>query len=282
MDEKELEVKINVEELDVSEEKVEEEPKAEEVDESKEKEEVSEEVKVEQTEEEQTEEPTSEVEENVEEQKEENPLKEAIMLLANASKEDIESLDDEAKEALAKLQSEQDLRNIEAKLSFISKAIDAFQNTIVRSLDDNEEFRTLSKFTLQKNVTLLEDQVKLNQFNRILRPLSALYSNYEFMLDAPIDEKKTRSNIEGILEEVEALLEEYGAEKIEAKVGEPFNPLLYKIAKKVETNDQNLDKTVAAVKSCGWKKDRIVFVPARADMYVYTEQQEASNEEAHE
>ena len=272
MDEKELEPKISIDDLDNPEVevKVEEEVKVE-VEEEK-VEEVQEQTQEEQVEE-QKEEPTP-----VEEVKA-NPLADAIKVLSEASKEDLEALDEESKQLLAKLQSEQDLRYIESRLSFISKAIDAFQSTIVKSLDDNEEFRTLSKLTLQKNVGLLEDQVKLNQFNRILRPLSALYSNYEFMLDAPIDEKKTRSNIEGILEEIEVLLEEYGAEKITAKVGEVFDPLRFKIAKRIETNDQTLDKTVAGVKSCGWKKDRIVFVPLRADMYVYTEQQ-ASQDEA--
>ena len=270
MDEKEIleEPKITLDELDNPEVEVKEEAPVEEVKEEK-------------PQEEEPQAETQEEEKPVEEApvEEINPLKEAIKLVANASKEEIDVLDDEAKELLAKLQSEQDLRNIESRLSFISKAIDAFQSTIVKSLDENEEFRTLSKLTLQKNVSLLEDQVKMNQFNRILRPLSSLYSNYEFMLDAPIDEKKTRSNIEGILEELEALLDEYGAEKVTAKVGDEFNPLLFKIAKKVETNDPNLDKKVAAVKACGWKKDRIVFVPLRADMYVYVEQA-ASSEEA--
>lgn len=268
MDEKEIleEPKISIDELDNPEVEVKEEPQVEEP--------ATEEAPIE---EEKPQEEAAPEEAPVEE--ESNPLKEAIKLLANASKEDLDALDDEAKEMLMKFQSEQDLRNIEARLSFISKAIDAFQSTIVKSLDDNEEFRTLSKMTLQKNVSLLEDQVKLNQFNRILRPLSALYSNYEFMLEAPIDEKKTRSNIEGILEEIEVLLEEYGAEKITAKVNDDFDPLRFKIAKKIETNDPNLDKKVAAVKACGWKKEKIVFVPLRADMYVYVEQP-ASNEEA--
>ena len=280
MDEKELEPKISLDDLDNPEVEVKEEepaPKEEEKAEELAQEEAS------------VEEPSKEEEAKEEQAKEEpapeeakpNPLKEAIALLANASNEEFDALDDEAKEMLEKFKSEQDLRNIESRLSFISKAIDAFQSTIVRSLDDNEEFRTLSKLTLQKNVSLLEDQVKMNQFNKILRPLATLYSNYEFMLEAPIDEKKTRSNIEGILEEIEALLEDYGAEKITAKVGDDFDALRFKIAKKIETNDPNLDKKVAAVKACGFRKEKIVFVPLRADMYVYVEQA-ASTEQPQE
>lgn len=270
LEEEKIEPKIFLDEDDNPEIKVVEEEKKEESPEV--------DLDEEETKDEEREKESPEVVSNEEEIKEEkeNPLKEAIKLLANATKEDIDALDEESKTLLENLSHKEDLMEIDNKLEFIKNAIDAFQKTIVRSLDDNEEFRTLSKNTLQKNVGLLEEQLKFTQFNKLLRPLSALYSNYEFMLDAPIDEKKTRSNIEGILEEIEYLLEEYGAEKLTAKIGDDFNPLLFKIAKKVETNDINLDKKVAAVKCCGWKKDRIVFVPLRADMYVYTE---TSNEE---
>lgn len=89
------------------------------------------------------------------------------------------------------------------------------------------------------------------------------------MLDAPIDEVKTKSNIEGILEEIESFLLDYNVEKIEASIEDDFDPLCFKISKRIETNDLSLDKKVAAIKQPGWKKDRLVLVPLRADMYVY-------------
>lgn len=196
-------------------------------------------------------------------------LAEAIKVLASSPSEDFENLDDESKKLLKEFALKQFNEELLARFAWMKNALLSLNNTLQKNLDDNEEFRVTSKQTLQKNVQILEDQVKGNQFNKILKPLANLYSTYFFMLDAPIDENKTRSNIEGILEEIEIILQDYNVEKIESKVGDDFNPVEFKIAKRVETNDESLDKKVALVRQPGWKKDRLVLVPLRADIYEF-------------
>lgn len=200
---------------------------------------------------------------------EKRKLQGAIEVLSNVSLDEIKELDDECfekfKVVLKRIFVDEVIEKINSSMNELTK-----MNTLLRkSLDENEEFRVTSKVTLQKNVQLLEDQVYGSQFNKFLKPIAQLYSNYAFMLETPIDEVKTKSNIEGILEELESFLEDYGVEKIEANVGDDFNPLNYKIVKKIETSDVSLDKKVAAVKQPGWKKERNVLVPLKADMYVY-------------
>ncbi len=205
-------------------------------------------------------------------QEEENapsPLIEAIHLLASASDEDIAALPEEAKKEYGAFVSKQINAGILADLSWLKRAMQTLANGLQKSAEDSEEFRVLSKTTLQKNVQILEEQVKFNQFNKILKAISNLYCTYAFLLDAEGIDPKTMSNIEGIFEELEALLEDYGAVKVSAKVGDDFDPIASKIAKRIPTDDPALDKKVAAVRSPGFRKDKLILTPLRADMYVY-------------
>lgn len=224
-------------------------------------------------EEEETEEEIIEEEQLEEENNQENNLKikNAIDVLFDANLDDLHNLDESTKNKLVFLLKSFSLDEVTDQINWTVKTLLGINNLLQKTVDDNEEFRTTSKVTLQKNVQLLEDQVKGTQFNKLLKPIAQLYSNYVFMLDAPIDERKTLSNIEGILEEIECFLDDFGVTKIEAKIGDDFDPLNFKISKKIETNDISLDKKVACVKQPGWKKERFVLVPLRADMYVYNE-----------
>lgn len=228
-------------------------------------EEVEEEAPVEEVEEEA---PAEEKEEELQEANNDH-IKNAIDVLFEAGTDELHNLDDKTLEKLRFLLKSFALDEIVDKVNYTIKSLTNINTLLQKNVDDNEEFRVTSKVTLQKNVQLLEEQVKGTQFNKLLKPIAQLYSNYVFMLDAPIDEQKTRSNIEGILEEIEYFLDDYGVSKIEAKVGDDFDPLNFKISKRIETSDPSLDKKVAAVKQPGWKKERFVLVPLRADMYVY-------------
>lgn len=196
-------------------------------------------------------------------------LENAVNVLLNASKDDFNNLNKEVIEKLKTNFTQLLYENVLNNFEKLNDEIRQTNNLVKKCIADNEEFKVTSKTTLQNNVQILEAQVKENQFNKILKPIAFLYSNYAFMLDAPIDEVKTRSNIEGILEEIESFLLDYNVEKIEASIGDDFDPLCFKISKRIETNDLSLDKKVAAIKQPGWKKDRLVLVPLRADMYVY-------------
>lgn len=207
-----------------------------------------------------------------EEPKEKTELEKAIELLSSTEEKELDALDEEHQKLLSDFLTKRENEEVISRLNWLKNATNKLYQVLEKNLDENEEFRVTSKTTLQKNVQILEDQVKLNQFNKILKPLAQLYSNYAFMLTSPIDGEKTRSNIEGILEEIEVLLSDYNVEKIEANVNDPFNPVDYKVAKRIVTNDPSLDKKVAAVIKPGFKKDRIVLVPLRADMYVYKEE----------
>lgn len=218
-----------------------------------------------------TKENVEEIEVPNEEKKQEISLTDAIDVIFLADEKELGNLNEEYKKKLETIKKSNITDNLEEKVNWTVRALNNINASLLKTLEENEEFRVTSKVTLQKNVQLLEEQVKGNQFNKLLRPIAQLYSNYEFMLSAPIDEEKTRSNIEGILEEIESFLMDYGIEKIEANVGDDFDPLNFKISKKIETDDINLDKKVANVKQPGWKKERFVLVPLRADMYVYNE-----------
>lgn len=198
-----------------------------------------------------------------------SPLEEAIGLLAKATPEELDALGDEAKATLAGFLSANVPTVLASRLDWTKNALTSLHGILKKVLEENEEFRVTSKTTLQKNVAILEEQVKGTSLNKLLKTVAGFYSTYCFMIDAPIDENKTRSNIEGIFEELEGFLCDYDCELVRAKVGDDFDPIVAKIAKRIPTSDASLDKKIAAVRSPGWKKGRIVLVPMRADMYEY-------------
>ena len=208
-----------------------------------------------------------------------SPLSEAIALLAKATPEELDALGEEEKAALAAFVQARVPEVISARLDWTKNALTSLHGILKKALEENEEFRVTSKATLQKNVAILEEQVKGTSLNKLLKTVAGFYSTYCFMIDAPIDESKTRSNIEGIFEELEGFLCDYDCEIVRAEPGDPFDPLTAKIAKRIPTPDQSLDKKVALVRAPGWKKGRIVLVPMRADMYEYHPEAPASEQQ---
>lgn len=204
-----------------------------------------------------------------EENEELNLLEQSISIVLSATPEQIEALPQNYRDALQDFFRKKVDEEVARSLSWQKAAIERLYEILRKNLDENEEFRVLSKTTLQKNVQVLEDQVKFNQYNKILKSLCTIYSTYAFILDTEISDPKLRSNIEGLFEELDIVLEEYGVEKVTAKVGDEFDPVISKIAKRIPTSDPNLDKKVAAFKAPGFRKGKVIFSYIRADMYVY-------------
>ena len=217
------------------------------------------------------EEKAPEEEEEKEEEPKPSPLEEAIKLVLSASEEDLATLSEETKKAYDEWAAKRINEGVAAELKWLKAATTSLANALKKNLDENEEFRILSKNTLQKNVQLLEDEVKFNQYNKILKSLATIYSTYCFVLETEIEDRKLRSNIEGIFEEMEILLEDYGVEKVVAKEGDAFDPVSSKVAKRIPTSDPALNNTVACFKQPGFKKGKVVLSYLRADMYVYEE-----------
>ena len=200
-----------------------------------------------------------------------SPLVDALALVLNASEEELAALPEESRKAYEDWVAARINADTVNRLEWVKKAVFALRDSLIKTQEETDEFRILAKNTLQKNVQLLEDQVKFNQYNKILKELATIYSTYCFMLNDTEMDPKLYSNIEGIFEELQVLLEDYGVEKVTAKEGDDFDPLTSKISKRIPTDNPELDKKVAAYKAPGFKKGKVILSYLKADMYVYQE-----------
>ena len=200
-----------------------------------------------------------------------SPLADALALVLNASEEELAALPEESKKAYEDWVASRLNLDTVNRLEWVKKAVFALRDSLIKTQEETDEFRVLAKNTLQKNVQLLEDQVKFNQYNKILKELATIYSSYCFMLNETDIDPRLYSNIEGIFEELQVLLEDYGVEKVTAKEGDDFDPLTSKISKRIPTDNPELDKKVAAYKAPGFKKGKVILSYLKADMYVYQE-----------
>jgi molecular chaperone GrpE len=77
-----------------------------------------------------------------------------------------------------------------------------------------------------------------------------------------------RKGVEYIYSQMNSVFEEYGVKEI-GKEGEPFDPNIHESIDTIETDDKNIDHTIAKVIQQGYKMGDRVMRPARVNVFEF-------------
>ncbi len=140
---------------------------------------------------------------------------------------------------------------------------------LVQSLRENVNFQNQVRLGMQKELDVLKEQQRGEQFTPILKAIAAVCVEYRKMLTDESISRRTRRTLKLLFEELEDILSEYDAEVFTSAVGESRRPLLTKIVSTVTTGDKTLHNKIARSRRPGVTRNGRPLYREFVDVYVY-------------
>ena len=140
---------------------------------------------------------------------------------------------------------------------------------LVQSLRENVNFQNQVRQGMQRELEVLKEQQRGEQFTPILKSVATICVEYRKILADETIPKRTRRTLRLMFDELEDILSEYDAEVFSSEVGEQRRPLLTKIVNTVSTADKNLHNTIARSRRPGVIRNGRPLYREFVDVYVY-------------
>lgn len=131
------------------------------------------------------------------------------------------------------------------RLTETRNAVEAQNKWISQALSTLERFRTNTLDSLQKEVELYRKKENTDLLLPIIKPLTSILANYEFMLEQT-QEESLKETLQSFYEDLDELLETFGVKRCEhSSEGDRFSARRSTKRKIIITDDENLDRRVA-------------------------------------
>ena len=140
---------------------------------------------------------------------------------------------------------------------------------LAQSLRDNANFQIQVRQGMQRDLDELKEQINGEQFNPILKEIASVFVEYQSLLDDETISDRSRKNLQSLFEQLEDILNDYGAEVCRSEIGSVRQTRTCKIIEKISTGRQEKHNTMAASRKPGVIRDRSVLYPEFVDVFVY-------------
>lgn len=160
------------------------------------------------------------------------------------------------------------LSELEKMLSTVVEKLDRNERHLTQDLRENATFRIQVRQGMQHDLDVLKDQLSGEQFNPILREIATVYSEYQVLLEEDIP-PRARKNLMALFEQLEDILDDYGAEVIRSEVGTVRKTRSCKIINKIMTGDSELHNTIVVSRKPGVMRGQVVLYQELVDVYVF-------------
>lgn len=160
------------------------------------------------------------------------------------------------------------LTEIEKMISSVVEKLDRNDRQLTQDLRENATFRVQVRQGMQHDLDELKEQLSGEQFNPILREIATIYSEYQVLLEEELP-PRARKNLLALFEQLEDILDDYGAEVLRSEVGSVRKTRSCKIINKVMTGDSELHNTIVASRKPGVVRGQMVLYQELVDVYVY-------------
>jgi len=107
---------------------------------------------------------------------------------------------------------------------------------------------------------MLDKEIKEKFFNKFVSVIDRMFDN---KVDESLD---TEFKLEDLYEELEDFLEDAGIECFQPNIGDKFDRQIHEATKKVEVQEEELDKTIQNVLSYGYKVNDIVIKSSKVSV----------------
>lgn len=166
-------------------------------------------------------------------------------------------------------ETETDNSQLMAMLQSILEKQEKNDRQLAQSLRDNANFQIQVRHGMQRDLDKLKEQMNGEQFNPLLREISSVFVEYQSLLDDETISDRSRKNLQSLFEQLEDMLNDYGAEVCRSEIGSVRQTRTCKIIEKIPTGCQEKHNTIAASRKPGVVRDRFVLYPEFVDVFIY-------------
>ena len=160
------------------------------------------------------------------------------------------------------------LAALEQMISSVIEKIDRNDRQLTQNLRESATFRIQVRQGMQHDLDELKEQLSGEQFNPILKEIATVYSEYQVLLEEDLL-PRARKNLLSLFEQLEDILDDYGAEVIRSEIGSVRKTRSCKIINKVMTNNNELHNTIVASRKPGVIRGQMVLYQELVDVYVF-------------
>lgn len=140
---------------------------------------------------------------------------------------------------------------------------------LMQSLRENANFQVQVRQGMQHDLDELKEQISGEQFTPILKEIATTYVEYQSILDDENISAPSRKNLKALFEQLEDILNDYGAEVFRSEIGSVRQTRTCKVIEKITTGQQEKHNTIAKSRKPGVIRDRVVLYPEFVDVFVY-------------
>lgn len=149
-----------------------------------------------------------------------------------------------------------------------------------QALRANMSFQAQVRQGMQDDLVKLRKQVTGEQFTPVLKDIAAVYADYQNLLEDESISDRSRENLETLFEQLEDILNDYGAEIYRSEPGSERQARFCKIAEKKPTSIQEQHNTIVQSRKPGVRRGQMVLHHESVDVYVYDPDTAAAQPEA--
>ena len=157
---------------------------------------------------------------------------------------------------------------IEKMFSTLAEKLDRNDRQLTQDLRENATFRVQVRQGMQHDLDELKEQLSGEQFNPILKEIATVYSEYQVLLEEELS-PRARNNLLALFEQLEDILDDYGAEVVRSEIGSVRKTRSCKIINKVMTGNSELHNTIVMSRKPGIVRGQMVLYQELVDVYVY-------------
>lgn len=132
---------------------------------------------------------------------------------------------------------------------------------LVQTLRENATFQIQVRQGMQKDLDTLKKQLNGEQFEPLLKEIASVYVEYQPLLDDETISERSRKNLNQLFEQLEEILNDYGAETFRSEVGSVRKARVSKVIDKVLTGDEKSIIRLQSAESRAWFTTVLFCIP---------------------
>ena len=167
------------------------------------------------------------------------------------------------------VETNNDSQKILTMLQSVMDKLDRNDRKLMQTLKDNATFQIQVRQGMQKDLDMMREQISGEQFDPLLREIATLYVEYKCLLCNENMTGLLSKNLQSLFEQIEDMLNDYGAEVYVSVVGALRHPKASKIIEKIPTGNKEQHNTVALSRKPGVIRGNTILYPEFIDVFVY-------------
>jgi len=154
----------------------------------------------------------------------------------------------------------------------VREALERQEKMLAQALRENASFQHQVRQGMLRDLEILKEQQRGEQFTPLLKEISAVCVEYRSILNEEAIPENARRTLHLLFDQLEDILADYGAELFISQIGEARNPLLTKVINTIANGDESKHNTIARSRRAGVVRNGHPLYREFVDVFVYNEE----------